>query len=70
MIINYGLDERSIVRMQAIRSFVILCSNSKKDVFAKAFTEFENFSLKVLEEAETKQTSRALNMLNFLNCGL
>lgn len=44
--------------MQAIRSFVILCSNSKKDVLVKAFSEFEDFAIKVLEEAEVKQTSR------------
>lgn len=57
-IIDFGLDERSIVWMQAIRSFVILCSNSKKDVLVKAFSEFEDFAIKVLEEAEVKQTSR------------
>lgn len=69
-IVEFGLDSREKVRMQAIRSFVILSSNQQKDLLVKGFTEFEKFAISTLEAAKTKLTNRAEQMLNFLSCTL
>jgi hypothetical protein len=41
--------------------------NQKKDMFERAFQKFELFALEVLEESQSKWTSKAFNAFSFIS---